>query len=93
MYDRNYYNFNFIRIGAEKSNILEGYSAFKFNNLELALGMALTFDTSLAKALILKVRNFGGLISTFVEATREKLIVGVLLAPSLSILTRVNTKH
>ena len=57
-----------------------------FNNLELALGMA-------AKALILKVRNFGRLIPTFVEATREKLIVGVLLAPSLSILTRVNTKH
>ena len=86
MYDRSYHNFNFIRTGAEKSNILEGYSSFKFNNLELALGMA-------AKALILKVRNFGGLIPTFVEATREKLIVGVLLAPSLSLLTRVNTKH
>ena len=92
MYDRSY-NFNFIRIGAEKNNILEGCSSFKFNDLELALGMALRFDTSLAKALILKVRNFGGLIPTFVEATREKLIVGVLLAPSLSILNRVNAKH
>ena len=51
---------------------------FKFNNLELALGMALKCNTSVAKGLKPKVRNFLGLIPTFVEITGEKLVAGWL---------------
>ena len=45
---------------------------FKFNNLEIAVGMAWEFYTSLAKRLKIKFRNFSGLIPTFVEITEEK---------------------
>ena len=53
----------------------------KFNNLRLALGIASKFYTSLTKGLKLKVREFWGLIPTFVEVTREGLVgqVGFLL--------------
>ena len=43
--------------------------------------MTLKFYISVAIELKLKVRKFRGLISTFVEATEEKLIGG-LFAPS-----------
>ena len=36
--------------------------------------MALKFYTSAAKGLKLKVRKFRGLIPSFVEVTREKLV-------------------
>ena len=45
---------------------------FKFNDLGLALGMALKFYTSVVKCLKLKVRKFLGLIRTFVEVAGEK---------------------
>ena len=51
-------------------------SWFKFNNLGLALGMVLKFDTSVEKGLKLKVRRFWGLIPTFVEVTWEKQVEG-----------------
>ena len=54
----------------------------KFNNLELTLGMVLTFYISVAKGLKLKVRELWGLIPTFVEVTVEKL-VGGLSGPSI----------
>ena len=38
--------------------------------------MALNFYTSVAKRLTLHVRKFCGLIPTFVEVTREKLVGG-----------------
>ena len=44
-----------------------------FNNLGLPLGMTLTFYTSVAKRLKLKVRTFWELISTFVEVTGKFL--------------------
>ena len=47
---------------------------FKFNQLGLALGIALTFYSSVAKELKLKVRRFLRLIPTFVEVTGEKLV-------------------
>ena len=51
----------------------------------LALGMALKFYTSATKGLKLKVREFLGLIFTFVEVTWEKLVRGgFLLPPPLS---------
>ena len=66
-----------------KTAFFEGWSWFKFNNLGLALGTNLKFYTSLSKGLKLKVRKFWGLIPTFVEVTREKL-VGGLFAPTPS---------
>ena len=41
-----------------KNQFFEVCYWFKFNNLELALGMALKFYTSVAKGLKLKVREF-----------------------------------
>ena len=53
----------------QKNDFFEGWSSFKFNNLGLALGMALKFYTSVAKESKLKVRKFFGLILTFVKVT------------------------
>ena len=44
--------------------------------------MAFTFYTNVAKGLELKVRKFWGLIRTFVEATREKLVGGLFATQS-----------
>ena len=38
--------------------------------------MALKFYTSMTKGLKLKVRKFWGIISTFIEVRREKLVGG-----------------
>ena len=57
----------------KKPAFCEGWSWFKFNNLGLALGRDLKFYTSVLKELKLKVKNFLGLIRTFVEVTGEKL--------------------
>ena len=54
--------------------IFEGCSWFKVNNLELALGMALKFHTSVTKGLKLKFGKFWRLIFTFAEVTGEKLV-------------------
>ena len=60
----------------------------------LALGTNLEFYASQSKGLKLKVRNFWGLILTFVEVTVEKLVWGSLCAlmPPPPILNRVK-KH
>ena len=63
----------------------EGWSRFKFNNLRLALGTNLKFNTSVAKGLKLKVRKFWELIPTFVEITGEKLVGGPFCTPTPSI--------
>ena len=42
----------------QKKHFFEGCFWFKFNNLELALGMALKFNINVAERLELKVRNF-----------------------------------
>ena len=57
----------------KKNAFFEGWSWFKFNNLGLALDMALKFYTSVEKRLKLKVRKCWGLSPTFVEVTGEKL--------------------
>ena len=64
-----------------KTNFFEGCSWFKFNNLGLALGMALKFYTSVTKGLKLKVRKFRRLIATFVEVTEEKQVAGPFSLP------------
>ena len=55
----------------QKNNILEGCSWFKFNNLGLALGVALKFYRNVIKGLKLRVRKFKRLIPTFVKVTGE----------------------
>ena len=57
-----------------ESAFFEGWSWFKFNNLELALGRNLKFYTSVAKWLKLKVKKICGLLLSFVEVTGEKLV-------------------
>ena len=52
-----------------ENDFFEGWSWFKFNNLGLALRANLKFYTSVAKRLQLKVRNFRGLIPTFIQVT------------------------
>ena len=66
-----------------ESAFFEGWSWFKFNNLGLALGMNLTFYTSVAKGLRLKVRRFLGLVPMFVEITEEKLVQRAFLPPTI----------
>ena len=58
------------------SNLFEGWSWFRFNNLELALGTNSKCFTSVTNVLKLKVRKFWGLIRTFLEVTGEKLVGG-----------------
>ena len=50
-------------------------------NLGLALGTNLKFYTILSKGLKLKVKKFWGLILTFIEVTREKLVGGPFCPP------------
>ena len=57
-----------------KNSFFEEWPWFKFNNLGLALGMALKFYTNVAKRLKLKIRKFWDLLSTFVDVTGEKLV-------------------
>ena len=60
-----------------KNQFFEVCSWYKFNNLGLALGLALKFYTSVAKGLKkLKVRKTFGLTSTFIDVAGEKLIGG-----------------
>ena len=66
---KRYHNLNFIRIWPEKPIILRGCSRLKFNNLGLALGMALKFTHVWQKGLKRKVKKFWGLIPTFAEVT------------------------
>ena len=47
----------------------------------MSIGMSLQFYTSVVKGSKLKVREILGLILTFVEVTKEKL-VGNLFAPA-----------
>ena len=51
----------------------------KFNNLKLALGMALKFNTKLAERLKLKVRKFWELIPINLGVIREKPVGGPFL--------------
>ena len=48
-----------------KNNLFQRWSWLKFNNLGLALDIALQFDAIVAKVSKLKVRKIFGLISTF----------------------------
>ena len=66
-------------------------SSFQFNNFGLALGMTLKFYTSVSNGLKLKVKKFSGLITPFVEVTREKLVWRAFL-PSPLILNGVKSK-
>ena len=54
-YERSYHDLNVLKIWLEKPLFWGGWSWFKFNNLELSLGITLKFYTSVAKNLKLKV--------------------------------------
>ena len=64
-----------------KTNFFQGWSWFMFNNFGLALDMALTFDTSVAKTSKLKLKKFCGPIVMFVEVTGLKLVGGGYFLP------------
>ena len=49
-------------------------SQFKFNNLGVALDLALKFYISLAKGLRIKLKTFSLLIPTFLEVSVDKLV-------------------
>ena len=58
--------------------------------------MNLKLYTSVAKGLKLKVKKFLGLVHTFIEVTREKLVGGLFATPptpTLTILNRVNVNN
>ena len=57
-----------------KTSFYEGWSWFKFNNLELALYIVLKFSTSVEKGPKIKVRKFWERVPTFVEVTGERLV-------------------
>ena len=67
--------------GFDQKNHFEGWSLFRFNNVGLALGMALKFYTSVAKRLNLKIWKFWGLIAMFLKDTGEKLEGGPFCPP------------
>ena len=67
----------------QKNRFFEGWSWLKFNNFGLALGTNLKFYTSVEKGLKVKVRMFLGLVKTFVEVTREKLVGGPFCPPPI----------
>ena len=72
-----------------KTAFFEGWSWFKFNNLELTLGTDSKFYTSVAKGLKLKARKFWRLIPSFVEIKGGKLVGGFLPPTPTPILNRV----
>ena len=47
-----------------------------FNNLKLALGMALKFNSKLTERLKFKFKKFWELIPIYLEVIREKLVGG-----------------
>ena len=51
----------------------EGWSWFKFNNLQLVLGIALIFCSSAIKGSKLQIRKFWGLIPVFGEVSEENM--------------------
>ena len=57
-----------------KNTFSEEWPWFNFNNLGLALGMALTFYTNVTKARKLKARKFEEIIPTFVKVTVKELV-------------------
>ena len=67
--ERSYHNLNFIRTWPEKPLFFKSWS---FDNLGLALGMALKFYTSLAKMLKIKSRKFWGTNSYVCRSCRKK---------------------
>ena len=72
----------FYKVLTRKTAVFDGWSWFKFNNFELALGTKLKFYTSVEKGLKLKFRKFWSLILTFVEVEgKTGRGVGGLFAP------------
>ena len=58
----------------QRNYFFEKLCWFKFNNLELTLGAAVKFYTSVIKGLKPKVRKFWGVSPMFIEVTGGKLV-------------------
>ena len=58
-----------LQVFDQKNLFFEGWAWFKFNNVELTVGMTLKLYISLEKVLKLKVIKFWGLIPTSMKAT------------------------
>ena len=83
-------NSNFVRIWSENTLFFRGGCCwFKFNNLELALTMALKFYISVGKGLKLKFKKFWGTNSYVSRSYKGKTVRGPFCSPS-PILDRVN---
>ena len=82
--EKSYHKPQYYKDLTRRNTVFKGWSWFKFNNLGLARGMALKVYTSVVKGFKLKVRKFWGLLPTFVEVTREKLVVGFFAPPERS---------
>ena len=61
----------------QKNHFFEGWSYFSFNNLGLALGIALRCYTTVGKGFKVKVKKFWWLSLAFVEVKGEKLVGGL----------------
>ena len=87
----NHYKLNFGRIYAEKQFFWGVYTWFKFNNLGLALGMALKINGSVQKRskFTLKVRRFWGDNSYLYRSKIDKNLVENLFGPC-PILSKIN---
>ena len=79
----NHYKLIFGRIYAEKQSFWGVYTWLKFNNMELALGMALKINGSVQKRskVTLKVRRFWGHNSYLYRRKIDKNLVGNLFGP------------
>ena len=64
----------------QKNPFFEGWSWFKLNNLRMAVGTDLKFYTS----EVSKVWKFLGLIGTFADVRKEKLVGGPFRPPILN---------
>ena len=67
-----------------KATFFEGWSWFKFNNLELSQVITLKFYISVVKGLKLKVGKFWALNFMFVKFTGNKLVGGLFGTPILN---------
>ena len=72
-------------------HFFEGSCWFNFSNLELALGVSFNLRKCV-KMVETKIHKVWGLIPTFVEVTKEKLIGGPFCAPPI-ILNKKTEKH
>ena len=76
LYGRSYHNLNFVGILPEMQGFLRGSPGSNYN-VGVVIGIALTFERSVAKWLKWKVRTCWKLMPTFIELKRKRIIGGL----------------